>query len=145
MLGPIIVWPSWRLNALGARPNQELGVWRWHGEGGSSTCPKLDVPLILGQSLTSENWRPTKGKHGGAREARWRKRARRVGGSPTKGNSKGPLPDDGGVIRVVQAVSVGEKEIQSVSFPVGKRGKLNKVVLAYSGGLDTSVIVPWLR
>ena len=25
------------------------------------------------------------------------------------------------------------------------RGKLNKVVLAYSGGLDTSVIVPWLR
>ncbi|KAG0501026.1 hypothetical protein HPP92_001098 [Vanilla planifolia] len=27
----------------------------------------------------------------------------------------------------------------------GKRGKLNRVVLAYSGGLDTSVIVPWLR
>eukprot|EP01018_Ginkgo_biloba_P034708 Gb_25840 [translate_table: standard] len=27
----------------------------------------------------------------------------------------------------------------------GIRGKLNKVVLAYSGGLDTSVIVPWLR
>lgn len=25
------------------------------------------------------------------------------------------------------------------------RKKLNKVVLAYSGGLDTSVIVPWLR
>ncbi len=25
------------------------------------------------------------------------------------------------------------------------RGKFNKVVLAYSGGLDTSVIVPWLR
>lgn len=23
--------------------------------------------------------------------------------------------------------------------------KLNKVVMAYSGGLDTSVIVPWLR
>ena len=23
--------------------------------------------------------------------------------------------------------------------------KINKVVLAYSGGLDTSVIVPWLR
>ncbi|KAL9272597.1 Argininosuccinate synthase, chloroplastic-like protein [Drosera capensis] len=47
--------------------------------------------------------------------------------------------------RVVQAVSAGEKEIQSVSIPAGKRGKLNKVVLAYSGGLDTSVIVPWLR
>lgn len=27
----------------------------------------------------------------------------------------------------------------------GLRGKLNKVVLAYSGGLDTSVIVPWLK
>uniref|UniRef100_A0A0C9S709 argininosuccinate synthase n=1 Tax=Wollemia nobilis TaxID=56998 RepID=A0A0C9S709_9CONI len=27
----------------------------------------------------------------------------------------------------------------------GIRGKLNRVVLAYSGGLDTSVIVPWLR
>lgn len=26
-----------------------------------------------------------------------------------------------------------------------KRGKLKRVVLAYSGGLDTSVIVPWLR
>lgn len=25
------------------------------------------------------------------------------------------------------------------------RKKFNKVVLAYSGGLDTSVIVPWLR
>lgn len=28
---------------------------------------------------------------------------------------------------------------------VGLRGKLKKVVLAYSGGLDTSVIVPWLK
>uniref|UniRef100_A0A0R0JQZ9 argininosuccinate synthase n=1 Tax=Glycine max TaxID=3847 RepID=A0A0R0JQZ9_SOYBN len=28
---------------------------------------------------------------------------------------------------------------------VALRGKLSKVVLAYSGGLDTSVIVPWLR
>jgi len=25
------------------------------------------------------------------------------------------------------------------------KGKFNKVVLAYSGGLDTSVIVPWLK
>ena len=25
------------------------------------------------------------------------------------------------------------------------KGKVNKVVLAYSGGLDTSVIVPWLK
>jgi argininosuccinate synthase len=28
---------------------------------------------------------------------------------------------------------------------MGKKGKLSKVVLAYSGGLDTSVIVPWLK
>lgn len=27
----------------------------------------------------------------------------------------------------------------------GLCGKLNKVILDYSGGLDTSVIVPWLR
>ena len=25
------------------------------------------------------------------------------------------------------------------------KGKFNKVVLAYSGGLDTSIIVPWLK
>ena len=25
------------------------------------------------------------------------------------------------------------------------KNKVNKVVLAYSGGLDTSVIVPWLK
>ena len=31
------------------------------------------------------------------------------------------------------------------SSKTGLKGKLNKVVLAYSGGLDTSVIVPWLR
>jgi argininosuccinate synthase len=27
----------------------------------------------------------------------------------------------------------------------GIRGNLEKVVLAYSGGLDTSIIVPWLK
>lgn len=38
-------------------------------------------------------------------------------------------------------------ESSTTTEPVktGLRGKLNKVVLAYSGGLDTSVIVPWLR
>ncbi|CAN6449106.1 unnamed protein product [Victoria cruziana] len=36
------------------------------------------------------------------------------------------------------------EKVDSVSGG-GLRGKLNKVVLAYSGGLDTSVIVPWLR
>ncbi|KAF2591379.1 hypothetical protein F2Q70_00039634 [Brassica cretica] len=30
-------------------------------------------------------------------------------------------------------------------MPVRLRGKLKKVVLAYSGGLDTSVIVPWFK
>lgn len=37
-----------------------------------------------------------------------------------------------------------DKEIDAIKGS-GLRGKLNKVVLAYSGGLDTSVIVPWLR
>lgn len=36
------------------------------------------------------------------------------------------------------------KEVAEVK-KAGLRGNLNKVVLAYSGGLDTSVIVPWLR
>ena len=30
-------------------------------------------------------------------------------------------------------------------MPVRLHGKLKKVVLAYSGGLDTSVIVTWLK
>ncbi|CAI8609762.1 unnamed protein product [Vicia faba] len=52
-----------------------------------------------------------------------------------------------GRLQVVNAVShndsaVGVSETKKGS---GLRGKLNKVVLAYSGGLDTSVIVPWLR
>ncbi|RWR96870.1 Argininosuccinate synthase [Cinnamomum micranthum f. kanehirae] len=38
-----------------------------------------------------------------------------------------------------------DRVIRAVLSSEGKRGKLNKVVLAYSGGLDTSVIVPWLR
>ncbi|XP_068652860.1 argininosuccinate synthase, chloroplastic-like [Aristolochia californica] len=47
--------------------------------------------------------------------------------------------------RVIQAV-LAEKENEISGFPnSGLRGKLNKVVLAYSGGLDTSVIVPWLK
>ncbi|XP_042482625.1 argininosuccinate synthase, chloroplastic-like isoform X2 [Macadamia integrifolia] len=51
------------------------------------------------------------------------------------------------VNRVIQAVLSSEKETDVSSSPNGRglRGKLNKVVLAYSGGLDTSVIVPWLR
>ncbi|XP_058775931.1 argininosuccinate synthase, chloroplastic-like [Vicia villosa] len=36
-------------------------------------------------------------------------------------------------------------EVSEAKRGSGLRGKLNQVVLAYSGGLDTSVIVPWLR
>jgi len=43
----------------------------------------------------------------------------------------------------IQAVLSSDKEVETKGR--GLRGKLNKVVLAYSGGLDTSVIVPWLR
>ncbi|KAL5564787.1 hypothetical protein UlMin_027951 [Ulmus minor] len=49
-----------------------------------------------------------------------------------------------GVIRAAFSSSV-ESEISEVTNNSGLRGKLKKVVLAYSGGLDTSVIVPWLR
>lgn len=46
----------------------------------------------------------------------------------------------------IQAVLSSEREVESApKSGGGRRGKLNKVVLAYSGGLDTSVIVPWLR
>ncbi|KAF9676552.1 hypothetical protein SADUNF_Sadunf08G0013900 [Salix dunnii] len=46
----------------------------------------------------------------------------------------------------IQAVLSHDKatEVSEVTKAKGLRGKLNKVVLAYSGGLDTSVIVPWL-
>lgn len=47
----------------------------------------------------------------------------------------------------ITAVLASDKEVSTSSGADGKvlRKKLNKVVLAYSGGLDTSVIVPWLR
>lgn len=47
----------------------------------------------------------------------------------------------------MKAVLRSDTKIEEVSQTIGSglRGKLNKVVLAYSGGLDTSVIVPWLR
>ena len=48
---------------------------------------------------------------------------------------------------VIQAILQSEREIETTNGITtrGLRGQLNKVVLAYSGGLDTSVIVPWLR
>lgn len=46
----------------------------------------------------------------------------------------------------IRAVLASDKESASSGADVKiLRKKLNKVVLAYSGGLDTSVIVPWLR
>jgi hypothetical protein len=41
--------------------------------------------------------------------------------------------------------SDADVEVSEAKKGSGLRGKLNKVVLAYTGGLDTSVIVPWLR
>lgn len=49
-------------------------------------------------------------------------------------------------VAAIQAVFSSEREVEAkAKSGGGLRGKLNKVVLAYSGGLDTSVIVPWLR
>ncbi|KAJ7522169.1 hypothetical protein O6H91_19G086100 [Diphasiastrum complanatum] len=45
----------------------------------------------------------------------------------------------------IRATLTSEKQMESSAVSPRPRGKLNKVVLAYSGGLDTSVIVPWLR
>ena len=38
-----------------------------------------------------------------------------------------------------------KKEKSAQTLPVKDKPKVKKVVLAYSGGLDTSVIVPWLK
>ncbi|KAE9445422.1 hypothetical protein C3L33_22681, partial [Rhododendron williamsianum] len=49
--------------------------------------------------------------------------------------------------QAIKAALTDEKETGASSAGDERvlRKKLNKVVLAYSGGLDTSVIVPWLR
>ncbi|GJP53013.1 hypothetical protein CLOM_g12160 [Closterium sp. NIES-68] len=47
--------------------------------------------------------------------------------------------------RLVANAMVSAAEPATKSEGGGLRGNLKKVVLAYSGGLDTSVIVPWLR
>lgn len=46
---------------------------------------------------------------------------------------------------ISEGIVSGRTDVLSSQNGSGLRGKLNKVVLAYSGGLDTSVIVPWLR
>ncbi|CAN1232016.1 Argininosuccinate synthase, chloroplastic [Linum grandiflorum] len=56
---------------------------------------------------------------------------------------KGLSPGSSSASRVIKSEASSDKV--TVTAGSGLRGKLNKVVLAYSGGLDTSVIVPWLR
>ncbi|KAL6181795.1 hypothetical protein ACLB2K_048444 [Fragaria x ananassa] len=71
--------------------------------------------------------------------------------SELQGKTFAGLSTNGGVTRarnqVIRAVlpSYNDTEVAGSTNGRGLRGKLNKVVLAYSGGLDTSVIVPWLR
>ncbi|XP_006664450.2 argininosuccinate synthase, chloroplastic [Oryza brachyantha] len=66
-------------------------------------------------------------------------RAQRPGGKGSKGKAiRCASGSEHGGISTATATSSDQKN-------GGLRGKLNKVVLAYSGGLDTSVIVPWLR
>lgn len=50
-------------------------------------------------------------------------------------------------VQAIQMALAAEGDTKKADGRIGggKRGQLNKVVLAYSGGLDTSVIVPWLR
>ncbi|PON77339.1 Argininosuccinate synthase [Parasponia andersonii] len=59
-------------------------------------------------------------------------------------NGRGAGSQNKQVIRAALP-SYKESEILEATNNRGLRGKLKKVVLAYSGGLDTSVIVPWLR
>ncbi|PQQ14781.1 argininosuccinate synthase chloroplastic-like [Prunus yedoensis var. nudiflora] len=72
--------------------------------------------------------------------------------SELQGNTFAVTSSNGIVTRarnkqVIRAVlpTYSETEVSGSTKERGLRGKLNKVVLAYSGGLDTSVIVPWLR
>ncbi|WP_423797077.1 argininosuccinate synthase domain-containing protein, partial [Mycobacterium tuberculosis] len=56
-----------------------------------------------------------------------------------------PTHNQGVPSAAIQSVLSSDKDVSASPNGRGLRGKLNKVVLAYSGGLDTSVIVPWLR
>eukprot|EP00271_Cylindrocystis_brebissonii_P015926 TRINITY_DN39003_c0_g1_i1.p1 TRINITY_DN39003_c0_g1~~TRINITY_DN39003_c0_g1_i1.p1 ORF type:complete len:485 (+),score=90.45 TRINITY_DN39003_c0_g1_i1:118-1572(+) len=47
--------------------------------------------------------------------------------------------------RGVISAAVAADDMTTTTAPPTLKKKLNKVVLAYSGGLDTSVIVPWLK
>ncbi|CAF2027894.1 unnamed protein product [Brassica napus] len=66
--------------------------------------------------------------------------------SQLSGNAHVPLTR-GSKSQAIRAVLSGDGQtvVSADSKEAGLRGKLKKVVLAYSGGLDTSVIVPWLK
>ncbi|XP_022994533.1 argininosuccinate synthase, chloroplastic-like [Cucurbita maxima] len=75
-----------------------------------------------------------------------------LGAKASELHGNGIASNRAGVLRsnknsVIQAILQSESEIETANGrgTKGLRGQLNKVVLAYSGGLDTSVIVPWLR
>ncbi|GMY15091.1 argininosuccinate synthase, chloroplastic-like [Fagus crenata] len=70
--------------------------------------------------------------------------------SELHGHAVVAVSNSGGITKfrnnqVIRAVLRSDRETEVSEATKGLRGKLNKVVLAYSGGLDTSVIVPWLR
>eukprot|EP00899_Mesostigma_viride_P021509 jgi/Mesvir1/2935/Mv14000-RA.1 len=46
---------------------------------------------------------------------------------------------------VQPARGAANSRAQTVAMADAKKGSLKKVVLAYSGGLDTSIVVPWLK
>ncbi|KAG7012308.1 Argininosuccinate synthase, chloroplastic [Cucurbita argyrosperma subsp. argyrosperma] len=75
-----------------------------------------------------------------------------LGAKASELHGNGIASNRAGVLRsnkksVIQAILQSESEVETANGrgTRGLRGQLNKVVLAYSGGLDTSVIVPWLR
>ncbi len=54
------------------------------------------------------------------------------------------MPDKKQSLRMMHHILSTHSQSEKGVIPMSK-GKVNKVVLAYSGGLDTSVIVPWLK
>ncbi|KAI9108925.1 hypothetical protein K1719_020230 [Acacia pycnantha] len=67
-------------------------------------------------------------------------------GTPPQVSAPLLLPAASQPVALIKAVLTSDTETKVPNIKSsGLRGKLNKVVLAYSGGLDSSVIVPWLR
>lgn len=63
---------------------------------------------------------------------------------PTNGKPKDNTPSPQPML-TSQPPFVNEAKIDTKKRRNGEKQQVNKVILAYSGGLDTSVIVPWLR